>query len=99
MADREYTLQDMLQTVHDGSPTEFADVFSGIMVDKVNDRVDQIRQAVAAKLSGEDPSDDPALELGPEEVEDVEDEQETELDNEEEADGEETEGIDGEDEN
>lgn len=101
MAESEYTIQDMLKTVHDGSPTKFADYFSGVMIDKVNDRVDQIRQKVAAKISGEDPSDDPAMELGPEEVEDepeeVEDEPETELDDEEQVDGEETEGTDRED--
>ncbi len=107
MADSEYTLQDMLQTVHDGSPTKFADYFSGVMVDKVNDKVDTIRQAVAAKLGGEDPSSYSAMELGPEEVDDADDasitvtasadEEETELDDEEQVDGEETEGTDRED--
>ena len=99
MADGEYNLQDMLKTVHDGSPTKFADYFSGVMVDRVNDKVDTIRQAVAAKLGGQDSSSDPAMDPGPEEVE-VEasaEEEETEQEDEEQVDAEETEGTDRED--
>ena len=62
--DNEFTISDMVNTVVDGSPTKFADVFSGVMVDRVNDRVDQIRQAVAAKINGDDTSTDPAMEPG-----------------------------------
>jgi|DEB0MinimDraft_3_1074331.scaffolds.fasta_scaffold00813_4 hypothetical protein len=96
MAESEYTIQDMLKTVHDGSPTKFADYFSGVMVDKVNDRVDQIRQKVAAVISGQDlesemDSDDE------EELDASAEEDETELDDEEQFDGEETEGTDRED--
>ena len=106
--DNEFTIRDMVNTVVDGSPTKFADVFSGVMVDRVNDRVDQIRQAVAAKINGDDTSTDPAMEPGPEEVDDYEeqeveasfeeDEVETEEPEEIESDGEEIEGTDGTDE-
>ena len=90
----EYTLKDMLNTAVNGEAGKFADYFSGVMVDKVNDRVDQIRQAVAAKLGGEDSTSNPAMELGPEEQGD---EAETELEDEEHSDAEETEGTDRED--
>ena len=90
----EYTVKDMVDTAIKGEPGKFADYFSGVMVDRVNDRVDQIRQAVAAKLGGEDPTDTPAMELGPEEQGD---EAETEHEDEEHSDAEETEGTDRED--
>jgi hypothetical protein len=72
MPDNEFSIDDMLNTAVDGKPNAFADVFTGVMNGKVGDKVDQIRQHVAAKLSGQDPSDAPALELGPEEQEDEE---------------------------
>jgi len=84
----EPTLKDMIDAANKGEPTGFADVFSGVMVDRVNDKVDTIRQAVAAKLGGLDPTSAPAMELGPEEVDDNVGEIETVED--EESDGEET---------
>lgn len=84
----EPTVKDMIDAASNGEPTAFADVFSGVMVDRVNDKVDQIRQAVAAKLGGYDPTDAPAMELGPEEQGDEVGEVETVED--EESDGEET---------
>ena len=74
MPDNEYSISDMIDPILDGSPSKFADVFSGVMVNKVNDRVDQIRQAVAAKINGDDHTTDPAMEPGPEEVDDQEQE-------------------------
>tara|TARA_R110002020_G_scaffold124435_1_gene281404 strand:- start:102 stop:425 length:324 start_codon:yes stop_codon:yes gene_type:complete len=62
-------LNDMIKAANNGEPTAFADYFSGAMVDRVNDKVDQIRQVVADKLAGLDPSSTPAMELGPEEQE------------------------------
>jgi hypothetical protein len=84
----EPTLKDMIAAANKGEPTGFADVFSGVMVDRVNDKVDTIRQVVAAKLGGLDPTDTPAMELGPEEVDDNVGEIETVED--EESDGQET---------
>ena len=75
----EPTLNDMMKAAAAGEPTKFADYFSGVMVDRVNDKVDQIRQAVADKIGGVDPSSTPAMELGPEEQGDIE---EPEVDNE-----------------
>ena len=79
----EPTVKDMIDAANEGEPTAFADVFSGVMVDRVNDKVDQIRQAVAAKMGGFDPTDAPAMELGPEEVGDVETVEDEESDGEE----------------
>ena len=90
----EYTIKDMVDTAVNGEPGKFADYFSGVMVDKVNDRVDQIRQAVAAKLGGQDPTEEPAMDLGPEEQGDV---AETEHEDVEHSDAEESEGTDRED--
>ena len=84
----EPTLKDMIDAANKGEPTGFADVFSGAMVDRVNDKVDTIRQVVAAKLGGLDPTSAPAMELGPEEVDDNVGETETVED--EESDGQET---------
>ena len=67
MPDNEYSISDMIDPILDGSPSKFADVFSGVMVDK-------IRQAVAAKINGDDHTTDPAMEPGPEEVDDQEQE-------------------------
>ncbi len=67
----EFSVKDMIAAGQSGEPTAFADVFSGAMVGRVNDRVDQIRQAVAAKLGGQDPTNKPAMELGPEEQDDT----------------------------
>jgi|TARA_R100000084_G_scaffold92653_1_gene46486 hypothetical protein len=92
----EPTVKDMIATANSGEPTAFADVFSGVMVDRVNDKVDQIRQAVAAKLGGLDPTTAPAMELGAEEQDDPVGEVETVED--EESNGEETETVDGTDE-
>ena len=36
----EPTLKDMIDAANKGEPTAFADVFSGVMVDRVNDKVD-----------------------------------------------------------
>tara|TARA_R110002072_G_scaffold156547_2_gene307008 strand:+ start:3141 stop:3452 length:312 start_codon:yes stop_codon:yes gene_type:complete len=74
-------LNDIIKAANNGEPTAFADYFSGAMVDRVNDKVDQIRQVVADKLAGLDPSSTPAMELGPEEQEG-----EVEADNEQEED-------------
>jgi len=84
----EPTLKGMIDAANRGEPTGFADVFSGVMVDRVNDKVDTIRQVVAAKLGGLDPTDMPAMELGPEEADDNVGEIETTEDGE--SDGEET---------
>ena len=91
----EPTVKDMIDAANKGEPTAFADYFSGVMVDRVNDKVDQIRQAVAAKLGGLDPTTAPAMELGAEEQDDPVGEVETVED--EESDGEETETVDGTD--
>tara|TARA_A100000172_G_scaffold1343_1_gene1133 strand:- start:76 stop:423 length:348 start_codon:yes stop_codon:yes gene_type:complete len=98
MPDNEFSIDDMLNTAVDGRPNAFADVFTGVMNGKVGDKVDQVRAHVAAKLAGLDPTDDPALEAGPEEEDDeteleaddisdeeIEDAANDELDNEEEV--------------
>ena len=45
----EPTLNDMMKAAAAGEPTKFADYFSGVMVDRVNDKVDQIRQNIEKK--------------------------------------------------
>jgi len=48
------TAKDLIGAAWNSHPTEFADYFSGVMVGRVNDKVDQIRQQVAARIMGKE---------------------------------------------
>ena len=63
----EYGIQDIIKFAGTGKPAKFGDAFGQMMHSKVNAGVEAIRQRVAAKLAGLDPTAE--LGDGPEEVE------------------------------
>ncbi len=52
----EHNTSDMIKFAGMGKPAKFGDQFGGIMKDRVNSGVEAIRQKVAAKLGGLDPT-------------------------------------------
>ena len=82
MADPVFTVKDMVNAAWNSKPTEFADYFSGVMIDKVNDKVDQIRQQVAARIMGQDVDPPSSVELEYDEDEAEADEADNEQDEE-----------------
>lgn len=66
------TAKDLIGAAWNSQPTEFADYFSGVMVGRVNDKVDQIRQQAAARIMGQDVETPPVEEP----VDQVDDEEE-----------------------
>ena len=52
----EYNTSDMIKFAGMGKPAKFGNQFGNIMKDRVNSGVEAIRQKVAAKLGGLDPT-------------------------------------------
>lgn len=83
----QYGVQDIIKFAGAGKPAKFGDAFGQMMQGKVNAGVEAIRQKVAAKLAGldptgergdgpeevvDDPVDDVEMELTDDEVEELE---------------------------
>jgi hypothetical protein len=62
----QYGIQDIIKFAGTGKPAKFGDAFGQMMQGKVNAGVEAIRQKVAAKLAGLDPTGERGD--GPEEV-------------------------------
>ena len=68
----QYGVQDIIKFAGTGKPAKFGDAFGQMMQGKVNAGVEAVRQKVAAKLAGIDPTGERGD--GPEEVVDEPDE-------------------------
>ena len=64
----QYGIQDIIKFAGTGKPAKFGDAFGQMMQGKVNAGIEAIRQKVAAKLGGFDPTGERGD--GPEEVDD-----------------------------